>query len=214
MISNISITGIHTDIGKTIATAVLAEALKADYWKPVQAGNIEDRDSLQVQLLISNGANRVHPESVILSEAISPHEAAKIDGKKIDFTTFTFPKTKNLLLIETAGGVLSPMADNTTMADFVKHYQLPTILVTNNYLGSINHSLLSIEVLQNRGINILGIIANGHPNSSSEAYIEKYSGIPIIARIPFFKSITAVAIQQHAALLRASLLEQLKNVKH
>lgn len=192
----------------------MAEALDADYWKPVQAGNIENRDSLQVQLLISNSTHRIHPESVILTEAMSPHAAAKIDGKKLDFTTFSFPKTDKLLLIETAGGVLSPMSDDTTMADFVQYYQLPTILVTNNYLGSINHTLLSIEVLQKRGINILGLVVNGHPNSSSEEYIEKYLGVPIIARIPFFDTITAFAIQECAASIKASLLEQLKNVKH
>ena len=119
---SIAILGIHTGIGKTIATAVLAEAMNADYWKPVQAG-MEERDSLTLEQLLTNGNNRVHEEAVKLSQPMSPHAAAAIDGIDIDYTKFVWPKTENTLLVETAGGILSPMSANTTMADFVLYYK-------------------------------------------------------------------------------------------
>jgi dethiobiotin synthetase len=214
MLKNIAITGIHTGIGKTIASAVLCEALRADYWKPIQAGTIENTDTMQVCRLITNALDRVHSSAVILLQPLSPHAAAIADGVTIDYTTFRFPVTENLLLIETAGGVLSPVNNTGTMADFVKHYSLPTILISANYLGSINHTLLSIEVLKNRDIPILGIVISGESNPSSEEYIEQYSGVPIIARIPTLEPLDTNTVQQQAAIIRESLLEHLTNAEY
>jgi len=202
---SIAILGIHTGIGKTIATAVLAEAMNADYWKPVQAG-MEERDSLTLKQLLTNGNNRVHEEAVKLSQPMSPHAAAAIDGIDIDYTKFVWPKTENTLLVETAGGILSPMSANTTMADFVLYYKMPAILVAQNYLGSINHTLLSIEVLKNRGIPLLGLVINGHANESSETFIEQYSKVPIIARIPHFDTLDNLSISGYAKKIKQALL--------
>jgi len=201
----IAITGIHTGIGKTIASAVLTEALRADYWKPVQAGDLENSDSIKVSSLITNGAERVHKEAIRLTEPMSPHQAAKIDGVAIDYKHFAFPETEKLLLIETAGGVLSPMTDDITMADFVQYYKLPAILVSQNYLGSINHTLLSVEALKSRNIDIVGIVMSGVENASSEAYIAHYSGVPVIARIPFLETISSKAVKSIADKIAASL---------
>ncbi len=210
----IAIVGIHTDIGKTIVSAVIAEALNADYWKPVQAGSIAHTDNRVVEDLITNGKNRVHAEAVLLSEPMSPHAAALIDKVEIDHTKFVWPSTDKLLLVETAGGVLSPMYKDITMADFVKHYDLPVILVSQNYLGSINHTLLSVEVLKTRGIRILGIIINGEKNNESESFIEEYSKVPIIARIPFFAELNNTTIKDCAIKIRESLSEHLAHVKY
>jgi len=207
----IAIVGIHTDIGKTIASAVIAEAIDADYWKPVQAGNIGHRDKLVVENLISNGNVRVHEEAVLLSEPMSPHAAAHIDNVKIDHTRFTWPDTNKLLLVETAGGVLSPMYEGVTMADFVKYYKLPVILISQNYLGSINHTLLSIEVLKSRDIPILGLVINGNTNNESESFIEQYSGVPVIAKVPFFTELDHTAINAHAIKIRKSLLNYVEH---
>ena len=181
----IAILGIHTGIGKTITSAVMTEALGANYWKPVQAG-LEERDTDTVSRLITNGPARVHPEAVQLKMPASPHTAAAAEGITIDHKSFLFPKVDAPLLVETAGGVLSPISHNATMADFVAHFQLPAILVSQNYLGSINHTLAAIEVIRHRGIPLLGIVMNGIPDPSSESFIESYTGVPIIARVPAF----------------------------
>ncbi len=204
MTNSIAIAGIHTGIGKTIASAVIAEAIGADYWKPVQAG-MEERDILTVQQLLTNGGKRVHTEAVVLSQPMSPHAAAAIDGIEVDFTKFIWPQTKNKLLVETAGGLLSPMSSATTMADFISHYQLPVILIAQNYLGSINHTLLTLEVLKSRSIKLLGLIINGAANDSSESFIEQYSHVPVITRIPRLDVIDNDAIVKSAAHIRAHL---------
>ena len=205
MTRSIAILGIHTGIGKTIASAVLAEAMNADYWKPVQAGT-EERDTLLVRQLITDGSSRAHDESVLLSQPLSPHTAAAMDTVEIDYAQFAWPKTDKTLLVETAGGILSPMTARATMADFVTHFKLPAILVTQNYLGSINHTLMSIEVLKNRGISLLGIVVNGIANESSENFITQYSKIPVIARIPQFEKLDRNSIKACAAEIKHSLL--------
>lgn len=178
----IAIAGIHTDIGKTIASAVIAEATGADYWKPVQAGK-DERDAELLKKLLTNGQDRVYNEAVVLSQPLSPHTAAEIDNIEVDYKKFAWPETDKTLLVETAGGLLSPMSATTTMADFILYYNLPVILVSLNYLGSINHTLLTIEVLKSRGIAVKGLIMNGLENASSENFITTYSDMPIIARI-------------------------------
>lgn len=204
----IAIAGIHTGIGKTVASAVIAEALAADYWKPVQAGDLDNTDSMQVAKLLSNGFARVHPEAHKLSEAMSPHAAAYKDKIEIEHQLFPFPKTEKLLIVETAGGIHSPMSNEATMVDFISHYNLPTILISNNYLGSINHTLMSVEVMKTRGIDLLGIIINGDRNNDSETFIEQYSKLPIIAHIPKFEELTHENITQQALIIQNALRQK------
>lgn len=210
----IAILGIHTDIGKTIASAVIAEALQADYWKPVQAGGLDRTDTHIVSSLLTNGAQRVHPEAYRLTQPMSPHAAAAIDNITIDHTQLPWPETSNTLLVETAGGILSPMTDNATMVDFVQHYRLPAILISQNYLGSINHTLSGIEVLKSRQVPLLGVVINGEPNNATEQYIETYSGVPIIARVPFLQEVSRETVSECAQHIRPSLLQHLSNVNY
>jgi len=190
----IAVAGIHTGIGKTVVSAVLAEALGTDYWKPIQAGT-DDRDMLTVQRLITNGADRVHPEAVLLQMPASPHTAAAAEGIEIDHTAFSWPVTDKPLLVETAGGVLSPVSAMHTVADMIAYYELPTVLVSQNYLGSINHTLMTVETLRNRGIRIIGIIISGEKNDMSEQFIAQYTRMPILAHIP------AIGIMDNANII-------------
>lgn len=207
----IGIIGIHTGIGKTIASAVIAEALAADYWKPVQSG-IEERDSVLVASLISNGKARVHEEAYLLNTPVSPHQAAAIDHVTLDYKNLKWPKTNKTLLVETAGGLLSPMTGTDTMADFIQYYQLPVILVAQSYLGSINHTMLTIEVLKSRGINVAGIIFNGHTNEASESFITNNTEIPILGRVPHIDNLNADEISRSAAIIKQSICTILINL--
>ena len=211
MVNTIAIAGIHTAIGKTIASAVIAEAIGADYWKPVQAG-ITEKDSSLIKNLLTDGAARVHEEAVILSQPLSPHAAAAIDNVEVDYTKFEWPETDKTLLVETAGGLLSPMSGDTTMADFIAYYRLPAILISMNYLGSINHTLLTIEVLKSRGIKLLGIIMDGLENESSETFIQQYTKVPVIARIPFISDLSNAGIRKYALQLKPLLLPLLSHI--
>lgn len=182
------ITGIGTNVGKTIVSAIITETLEADYWKPVQAGDLDNSDSLKVKDLISNERSVFHREKFLLSQPMSPHAAAAIDNKKISVKNISRPQTSNDLVIEGAGGLLVPLNHKETIADLISPEDR-IILVSRNYLGSINHTLLSLEVLKNRGLNCFGIIFNGEPNEASEEVILKMSGARLIGRIeeePYF----------------------------
>lgn len=175
-IQPVAIAGIHTDIGKTIVSAILTEALQADYWKPVQAGAPDHTDRMTVQGLISNSRSRCHPEAICLQLAASPHHAAARENREYDCHQFTFPDTDNLLLVETAGGLMSPVDAQHTVADFIVYHKMPAILVTQHYLGSINHTLLCLELMRQRGIPLLCLVVNGHRDEASESFIRRYTG--------------------------------------
>jgi len=179
----IFITGIGTDIGKTVVSAILTEALAADYWKPVQAGDLDNSDAIKVKHLITNAKTVIHPEGIQLSQPMSPHAAAKIDNVKIKLTDFKLPKTKNNLIIEGAGGLMVPLNDKDLMIDLIAQLDVEVILVSQNYLGSINHTLLSLQVLKSYHLKVLGLIFNGEENIETEKYILNYSGLKCLGRI-------------------------------
>jgi len=181
------ITGIGTDVGKTIASAIITEALEADYWKPIQAGDLDNGDSHKVKRYLSNAKTVIHPNSYALSTPASPHLAAALDGVTISLENIKEPETANHLVIEGAGGLLVPLNDNDTIADLIKP-DYNVIVVSRHYLGSISHTLLTIEVLKARDIHITGIIFNGD-NPASEEIILKKTGLTVIGRIadePYF----------------------------
>ncbi|HNP33028.1 MAG TPA: dethiobiotin synthase [Flavobacterium sp.] len=184
----IFITGIGTDVGKTIASAIVVEALEADYWKPIQAGDLNDSDSHKIERYISNDKTAIHENSYKLNTPASPHLAAALDGIDIDLKQIKEPKTNNHLVIEGAGGILVPLNDNDCVVDLIqKDYKV--IVVSRHYLGSINHTLLTIEALQSRKISVAGIIFSGDENKSTEEIILKKSGLKFIGRIenePYF----------------------------
>lgn len=180
---NIFVTGIGTDVGKTVVSAILTEALEADYWKPVQAGDLESSDSIKVKDLISNTKTIIHPEGIQLSEPMSPHAAAEIDNVEINLDDFKIPETDNNLIIEGAGGLMVPLNDKDLIIDLIKELDVEVVLVSQNYLGSINHTILSIEVLKSRGLKVIGVIFNGDENAETEKYILNYSGLKCLGRI-------------------------------
>lgn len=177
------VTGIGTEVGKTITSAILTEALKADYWKPVQAGDLDFSDTLKVKALISNTRTVFHEEAYRLSLPMSPHAAAKVDNVRISLDRLNLPTTSNTLLIEGAGGVLVPLNDELLMLDLIAFTKAEVVLVAQNYLGSINHTLLTYEALKQRSINIIGIVFNGKPAPETENYILNYTQLPCILRI-------------------------------
>ena len=182
------ITGIGTDIGKTLISAIIVEKLKADYWKPVQSGDLENSDTHKVQGLISNEKSVFHPEAYRLSEPYSPHKSAALDGIRIEMEHISPPETENRLVIEGAGGLMVPLNERELIVDLIEQLKAEVILVVKNYLGSINHTLLSIELLKQRNIPVKGLIFNGESNSSSEEFILNYSKLPLLGRIPFIDS--------------------------
>lgn len=192
------ITGIGTDIGKTLAAAILVEALNADYWKPVQAGSLNDTDADFVRRMISNQVSVIHPETFRLTEPMSPHAAAKIDRVNIRLKDFHLPKTKNTLIIEGAGGILVPLNEKRLVVDLIKKLNAEVIIVIKNYLGSINHSLLTIEAAKSRKLKIAGLIINGEPNKASEEIILKRSRLKVLGRIFPEKEITKSIVRNYA----------------
>ena len=190
------ITGIGTGIGKTIVSAILVEKLKADYWKPVQSGDLALSDSLSIKSLISNNKIVIHQETYQLTQPFSPHKSAALDGITIDPEKFILPETNNVLIIEGAGGLMVPLNDQFLMIDLIKKSGAEVILVSQNYLGSINHTLLSIYTLKQYNIPIKGIIFNGKKDSYSEDFILQYSELPLLGHVPEFDVIDKKAIIQ------------------
>lgn len=180
----IFVTGIGTGIGKTMVSAALVEKLKADYWKPIQSGDLDNSDTKTVRNLISNTVSAFHPETYGLTQPFSPHKSAAIDKITIDENKFVLPKTDNSLIIEGAGGLMVPLNDRFLIIDLIKHLEIPVVLVTQNYLGSINHTLLSVDALRKRDIPIKGIIFNGVKDIYSKDYILEYTGLQLLGHIP------------------------------
>lgn len=181
------ITGIGTDVGKTIVSAIITEALKADYWKPLQAGDIGCGDTEKVKRLVSNSKSKFHPNAYALKTPMSPHAAAEIDGVSISLNNIIPPRTKNHLVIEGAGGLLVPINNNQTILDLIKP-DYKVIVVSRHYLGSINHTLLTIQILKDEGLDV-SIIFNGNEHRTTESIITEMTGVKVIGRIeeePYF----------------------------
>jgi dethiobiotin synthetase len=200
------ITGIGTDVGKTIASAIITEALEADYWKPIQAGDVETSDSHKIKQYISNTKTEVFPNSYLLNTPASPHLAAELDGVVIDLKKIQEPVTQNHLVIEGAGGLFVPLNDIDTIADLIRT-DYKVIVVSRHYLGSINHTLLTIEALKQRNIDIAGIVFNGNLLPSTEDIILKKTEVTMIGRIenePYFDE---NVVSYYADIFRENLLK-------
>jgi dethiobiotin synthetase len=202
----IFITGISTDVGKTICSAVVAEALQADYWKPIQAGDLDFGDADRVKSLVSNMKSVFHKNSFALQTPASPHYAAEIDKIDIDLTNIIEPKTNSHLVIEGAGGVFVPLNKTDCVIDLIANDH-KVIVVSRHYLGSINHTLLTVEALQNRGKSIAGIIFSGNENRPTESIILSKTKLNFIGRIddePYFDK---NVILEYAENFRDNLLK-------
>ncbi len=200
---NYFVTGIGTDVGKTVVSAILVEALNADYWKPVQCGL--PRDTEVVRDLVSSEAGTFHQEKYLLNEPASPHQAAFNQQVSLKLSDFVLPDTSNDLVIEGAGGIMVPINDQELVLDIISKFTDRLILVANLYLGSINHSLLTIEVLKARGIQIAGLVFNGPENLHSQRIIQSYSGAACLLHLEPESKIDSHNVKKWAKELRKNL---------
>ena len=207
---NYFVSGIGTDVGKTIASAIVVEALEADYWKPIQAGELNNTDTMKVRSLISNNKSVLHTERYLLSQPQSPHAAAANDGIEIDIKAIQIPETNNALIIEGAGGLMVPLNNKYLVIDLIQQLKAEVILVSQNYLGSINHTLLSVEALKGRNIPIAGIIFNGKQNKASEEFILNYTGLHCILRIEEETELTKETVLRYKNKVKPVLLNNLQ----
>ncbi|MFA9198541.1 MAG: dethiobiotin synthase [Aquirufa sp.] len=189
------VAGIGTEIGKTVVSAILTAGLKADYWKPVQAGDLDTGDAYWIRNWVPSAT--VHPSTYALTQPMSPHSAAEIDGITISVERFKIPTDKTLI-VELAGGIMVPLNDQQTNLDLIKHLNLPVILVSKNYLGSLNHTLLSYELLKQHGVQMAGIVFNGPENPSGEKFILNHTGLPLILRVNQESEINEAVIASYA----------------
>ncbi|WP_103069302.1 dethiobiotin synthase [Aquimarina sediminis] len=203
MNKKIFITGIGTEVGKTIASAIVVEALQADYFKPIQAGDLEYSDTDKVQELISNTKSKFHKNSYALHTPMSPHAAAEIDGITIEIDKIKIPQGDNHLVVEGAGGLLVPLNNEDTILDLIDH-DYHVIVVSRHYLGSINHTLMTIRILKEKGLNV-SVIFNGEDHKTTQDIIKRMTDINVIGRIdeePYFDK---AVVKEYAELFRDKL---------
>jgi dethiobiotin synthetase len=196
--TSIFVTGIGTDVGKTVASAILVQALGYDYWKPVQAGNLDNTDSMKVRSFVERDDVKIHSEYIRLSKPLSPHAAAEMDGVSISIEKIRLPQTSRGLIIEGAGGVMVPLNNEHSMIDLMEHFNAGVIIVSKHYLGSINHSLLTFEAFKSHKIPVLGWVFNGKPDKSTQDIILQKSGKPRLFSIYPENEITSQTIRKYA----------------
>jgi len=193
--------GIGTEVGKTVVSAIFCQALKAHYWKPVQAGDLDHTDTDKVSELVTHSGFKSFPEVHRLTQPMSPHAAAERDGIEIhpdDFKNNAARQSGELYITELAGGLMVPLSSNYMMVDLVQDLGAPIILVANSYLGSINHTLLSLELIAQRQLDLVGIVFNGKTNMDSRNVILKYTGAPLLADIPHTDHVNKDFVKTHA----------------
>lgn len=200
---NYFITAIGTDSGKTLVSAIFCEALEADYWKPVQAGLPRDTDT--VQRLITNDKTVFHPEQYLLKTPASPHAAAKAEHISIRAASFILPATMNNLIIEGAGGCLVPLNDDEFVIDLHSSFRAEIIVVSNHYLGSINHTLLTLEALKRRNLTPKGVVFNGDTNEETERIILHHAEVKCLLRIGREPVIDRGVVKKYATMLKENL---------
>lgn len=201
----IFVTGIDTGIGKTIVSAILVEKLKADYWKPVQSGDLEQSDTMKVRSLVSNPVSKFYPEGYRLTQPFSPHKSARLDGITIRLNDLRLPPTGAPLIVEGAGGLMVPLNGNDLMIDLMDRLEAEIIVVSRNYLGSINHTLLTLEMLKLKGLPLKGVIFNGNEDKDSESIILRYSGADCLGRVPELSAVNKKTVAAAGKSLDLSL---------
>ena len=197
MQKKIMVAGSGTGVGKTVVSAVLTTLLQGDYWKPIQCGDEEISDTVQMRTLIELAKHKIHPPAYSLKAPLSPHHAARLENRLIHLN-FKPPQTVRPLIIESVGGVFVPLTTEKLTLDLFKRWNAIWVVVSRHYLGSINHTLLTIEALKRHRIPIAGLIFNGEPNPDSEAAILKISRIPLLGRLLPEKNLNLQTIKRYA----------------
>ena len=195
------ITGIGTDVGKTVASAVITKALEADYWKPVQCGDLDNSDSIKIARL--TGLNTLS-EAYRLQTPMSPHAAADLEGIELRLNEIELPESDNTIVVEGAGGVMVPFNSKETYLDLMVKFNLPVVLVTRHYLGSINHTILSWKVLKEAGLNVVAVVISGTPHQSTESHFEAVMDVPFV-RINELDEVNSDTIADEAERLKSSI---------
>jgi dethiobiotin synthetase len=199
---NYFVTAIGTDSGKTLVSAILCKALDADYWKPVQAGY--PTDSERVKALLSDTVSKIHTETYVFKTPASPHAAAALENATISLNDFVVPDHTRDLIIEGAGGCLVPLNDRDFVIDLASRFRAEVVLVSNLYLGSINHTLLSWEAIKRRSLPIKGIIFNGNHNAESERIILHHTGLPCLLHVEPEDIFDGAVIEKYSRKLKAN----------
>jgi dethiobiotin synthetase len=202
---NLFISGTGTNVGKTVVSAILTEAFQADYWKPIQSGVVDGKDSDTVKSLISNTKTVFHAETYLLQEPLSPHFAAKLDGVEIELDKIQLPKTTNHLIIEGAGGLLVPINDTQYVIDIAKQFGCEIVLVISSYLGCINHSLLSIDYLKRNNFKIKALVFNGEFDLEVKQAIIANVTNTLIIDIPSLKDLSKQSVFQISSKIKPQI---------
>ena len=183
--------GTDTDVGKTIVSAWLVQGLKATYWKPVQSGLEGGGDRERVRLLLNLPSERLLPEVYAFTQPVSPHWAAELDQQPLDPKRLKLPESTGHLVVETAGGVMVPLTRSWLQIDQLKQWNLPIVLVARSGLGTLNHTLLTLEALRLRNLKVLGLILNGPPHADNPDTLEQLGGVPVLAQLPPLQELNA-----------------------
>lgn len=194
----IMVAGIGTDVGKTIVSAILTTLLKGDYWKPIQCGNEENSDTATMKRWLDTTGHSIHSPTYSLKAPLSPHHAARLENTLIRLDSIILPQTTRPLIIEGVGGIFVPLTSKISSLDLFKSWDCQWVVVSRYYLGSINHTLLTLEVLKRLNLPILGIIFNGEPNPDSESAILEISQAPVLGRLLPETNLNPQTIQRYA----------------
>ncbi len=194
--NKIFVTGTGTDVGKTVLSAILMAGLKARYWKPVQSGLNAITDAQLIKNLTGLSSSHFFPETYRLNQPLSPHASAAMDGVTIKMDSFNLPEMEpdDTLIVEGAGGILVPLNEQSMMIDLMVKLDIPVLLVSANVLGTINHTLLSLELLKQRGLDVVGVILNGDSNAINKNAIKFYGKTSVLAEIPIMKTINPTTL--------------------
>jgi dethiobiotin synthetase len=195
---NVIVAGIGTGVGKTIVSAILTRLFSGNYWKPIQCGNLEQSDTQTVKNLLSLNQHSVYPPAYALKAPLSPHEAARLENTVIDPQKISPPRSPKNLIIETVGGIFTPLTQHTLSIDLFGSWEAHWIVVSRHYLGSLNHTFLTLEALKNRKIPLLGIIFNGKPHLENESLILQAACLPRLGRLLPERLINPTLIQRYA----------------
>ncbi len=199
------VAGIGTEVGKTVVAAILTTCLQGEYWKPIQCGDEEDLDTTIMKKWIDTTLYPIHPSVYTLQAPLSPHHAARLEKISICVENIVLPQTKRPLIIESVGGIFVPLTAKTLSFDLFKSWNIPWIVVSRHYLGSINHTLLTFDALKRNNISIAGIVFNGLPNHDSESVILEFSQVPVLGRLLPESTINPQIIQRYAKLWQPHL---------
>ena len=194
----ILVAGIGTDVGKTIVSAILTTLLDGDYWKPIQSGPEESSDTATMQKWLDIKKHKIHPPAYSLKAPLSPHHAARLQNTILSLDSITPPKTTRPLIIEGVGGIFVPLTPQILSIDLFKSWDCKWVIVSRHYLGSINHTLLTIDALKRLSIPILGIIFNGEANPDSESAILEISGLKALGRLLPENQLNQQTIERYA----------------